>query len=181
MAHTIEPAKSGRAACRTCRQPIAKGELRFGEEVPNAFSDSGEPSYQWHHLPCAATKKPAQLKLALASFTGEVPGRAELEKTIEAAAAKVKPATFPYAERAPTGRSKCQACEQPIEKGALRVAIEREVDTGSFVTKGAGYLHAACARAHTGDDALMEKIQANSPGLKPEDQEALALALRAPS
>ena len=67
MAHTIEPAKSGRASCRSCRQPIGKGELRFGEDVPNAFSDSGEPSYQWHHLACAAEKKPAQFTLALAA------------------------------------------------------------------------------------------------------------------
>jgi hypothetical protein len=180
MAHTIEPAKSGRASCRSCREPIAKGELRFGEDVPNAFSDSGEPSYQWHHLRCAATKKPAQLKLALAAFTGEVPDRAELEKTIESAATKVKPATFPYAERAPTGRSKCQACEKPIENGALRVEVEREVDTGTFVTKGAGYLHAACARAHTGDDALLEKIKPNSPALGAPELEELARALQAP-
>ena len=54
MAHVIEPAKSGRASCRTCREPIAKGELRLGEEVPNTFSDSGEATHVWHHLACAA-------------------------------------------------------------------------------------------------------------------------------
>ena len=42
MAHIIEEAKSGRAGCRTCRKPIAKGELRFGEEVENQFADAGE-------------------------------------------------------------------------------------------------------------------------------------------
>src|SRR5688500_16765560 len=39
VAHIIEPASSGRAKCRSCDQPIAKGELRFGERQPNAFGD----------------------------------------------------------------------------------------------------------------------------------------------
>src|SRR5580704_19780717 len=126
MAHTIETAKTGRAGCRACKQPIPKGDLRFGEEVPNAFSASGETTFQWYHLPCAALKKPQQLKTALATFTGEVPDRAELEKTLEESAKKLKPSSFPYAERASTGRARCQASQQPIEKGTLRMAIERE-------------------------------------------------------
>ena len=36
-------------------------------------------------------------------------------------------------------------CEESIEKGTFRVAVEREVDTGTFVTRGAGYLHPAPA------------------------------------
>ena len=39
MAHVIEHASSGRAKCRSCDQPIAKGELRFGERQPNAFGE----------------------------------------------------------------------------------------------------------------------------------------------
>lgn len=143
----IEEAKSNRAACRGCREKIQKGELRLGDEVVNAFSSGDEPSFQWYHLSCAADKKPQELKTALADFAGEVPGRAELEEKIAAAAAKgkKKAITFPYAERAPSGRSKCLECGETIEKGQMRVAIEREVDTGSFVTTGAGYLHPACA------------------------------------
>jgi len=57
MAHVIEAAKSGRAACRTCKEPIAKGELRLGEEVPNQFA-GGETTHVWHHLACAAKKRP---------------------------------------------------------------------------------------------------------------------------
>jgi hypothetical protein len=56
MANVIEEAKSG----RTCKKPIAKGELRFGEEAPNAFGD--QPSLRWHHLACAAAKLPAELE-----------------------------------------------------------------------------------------------------------------------
>src|SRR5258708_659283 len=128
MAHTIEEAKSGRAACRTCKKPIAKGELRFGEEVPSLYAEG--TSFLWHHVACAATKKPKQLTEALAAFAGEVPDRAELEKTIEANAAKVKekPTRYPWAERAPTSRSRCLACEEGIEKATLRIAVEREVE-----------------------------------------------------
>jgi hypothetical protein len=46
--HVIEPASSGRAKCRGCDRPIAKGELRFGERQPNAFGE-GEMTL-WFHL-----------------------------------------------------------------------------------------------------------------------------------
>src|SRR6185312_4345515 len=102
MAHKIEEAKSGRATCRTCREKIDKGQLRFGEESPNAFDPGGPPSYLWHHLLCAAKKKPAELKLALEGFTGEIPNRAELDAALAAgpskAAGKSVEKTYPYAE-----------------------------------------------------------------------------------
>ena len=157
MAHVIEVSKSGRATCRVCKQKIDKGVLRFGEEAPNAFDPDGGASYFWHHLVCAAKKKPAELKQALAAFTGEIPNRAELDQILQEA-----PPDFPYAERAPTGRAKCVACGQTIEKDALRVAFEREVDTGAFKTKGAGYVHAACAKAHMNDPDLATKVKARS-------------------
>jgi ribosomal protein L37AE/L43A len=178
MANTIEESKSARATCRTCRQKIDKGVLRFGEETPNQF-DEGTTSYFWHHLACAAAKKPALVKDALASFAGTVPDRAALDAIL--ANAKPKAAAgerpYPYAERAATGRSKCMQCDEAIEKGALRVVIEREVDTGSFVRKGPGYLHAACAKAHESDEALLEKVKKNTPELTPADVEELAQAL----
>jgi hypothetical protein len=179
MAHTIEVAKSGRASCRTCKQNIAKDDLRFGEEFVNQFSDSGGTSYRWHHLPCAAKKLPMALKGALEAYEGEVPNRAELDATIEASKAKAKPASFPYADRAATGRSKCIVCHEPIAKGELRVAIEREIDTGMMQTKGAGYMHPACAPAwlegeFAGEmtaESLLQGIQANSTAI---DAAALA-------
>ena len=62
MANVIEEAKSSRATCRTCRQKIEKGALRFGEETLNQFDTEGGTSYFWHHLPCAAQKRGALLK-----------------------------------------------------------------------------------------------------------------------
>jgi hypothetical protein len=169
MAHMIEVAKSGRASCKTCKKTIAKDELRFGEEFANQFSTSGEPSYRWHHLPCAAGKLATELKSALDTYDGDVPDRAELDKLMAAGLAKAnaKPAGFPYVDKAPTGRARCMQCEQAIEKGGFRVAIEREVDTGTFVTRGAGYMHPKCVAAQLEDaggdmEELVSGLRTNS-------------------
>jgi hypothetical protein len=88
--HHIGVSPSARAACRACKEKIAKGVLRFGESVPNAFTDSGEPTYRWFHLACAAEKKPALFSPVLASYTGELPERAELLAVLDAKLAKKK-------------------------------------------------------------------------------------------
>jgi poly [ADP-ribose] polymerase len=167
MANVIEEAKSGRASCRTCKKAIAKGELRFGLETQTQFSDT--PSLQWHHVLCAAAKLPVELKAALAEYPGEVPNRAEVDAAIGEAEKKgaAKPAGFPYVDRAPTGRAKCMLCEQPIEKGSLRVAVERELELGGNATRGAGYLHPRCVAANLENvggsaDELIEGLRANS-------------------
>ena len=167
MANVIEEAKSGRASCRTCKKTIAKGELRLGVETVTQFSDT--PSMQWHHLPCAAGKLPAELKEALASYGGDVPDRAALDKAMDDAIKKggAKPGGFPYIDRAPTGRAKCMQCEEAIEKGTFRVAVEREVDTGAFTTRGAGYLHPRCVAENLENvggslDELVEGLRKNS-------------------
>ena len=149
MASVIEEAKSGRASCRTCKKTIGKGELRLGVETVTQFSDT--PSMQWHHLLCAATKHPAELKEGLEAYTGAVSNRAELDAAMAEAIKKgnAKPAGFPYTDRAPTGRAKCMQCEEPIAKDTFRVAVEREIDTGAMVTRGAGYLHPRSAWART--------------------------------
>ena len=106
MESTIEPAKTGRAKCQTCRKPIAKGDLRFGKPEVNQFSDSGELTMRWHHLKCAARSAPSELREALdRPGAPEVPERAELLGQA-AKASEAKP-SFPYAERASSGRSRC--------------------------------------------------------------------------
>lgn len=177
MANIIEESKSARATCRSCRQKIEKGVLRFGEEVPNAFDPEAGPAYAWHHLLCAAKKKPGAVKTALEAFSGEVPQRAELDAVLAEAQESVK--TFPYAERASTGRSKCQACGEPIAKDELRIAFEREVDRGGFSQPGAGYLHTGCAAGHMNDPELLKKVLENSKGLADADREELTAAIEA--
>ncbi len=167
MANVIEEAKSGRASCRTCKQAIGKGELRLGIEAASSFGDT--PSLQWHHLRCAANKLPVELADALKMFVGDVPERAELEVAMADAIAKgtAKPGGFPYVDRAPTGRAKCLQCKEPIEKGTLRVAVERDIEAGAMPTKSAGYLHPACVAANaeaqgTDLEVMLEELKHNS-------------------
>jgi hypothetical protein len=165
MAETIEIAKTGRARCRACRQAIEKASLRFGEEQPSQFAEGMQ--WVWYHLPCAAKKRPAQVKTALSAFEGEVPDRAQLEASL--AEADTAASAFPHAERAPTGRSRCLHCREPIEKGALRVAIERELEYGAMGRTGAGYLHPHCAAAYLKEPDLAAALRRNSRGLAESD------------
>jgi len=141
MAHTIEVAKSGRAQCRGCRNKIEKGVLRFGEEVPNMFSEDGGTTFRWYHLECAAKGKLAnEVRDALKGWSGEVPKREELDKLI----AEHLHADYPYAERAANGRAKCRVCDATIAKGDIRVAFERVVETQMGLQRGPGYMHSTC-------------------------------------
>jgi hypothetical protein len=176
MAHTVEIAKSGRAGCRSCRKPIAKGELRFGEETVNAFAE-GDTTYRWHHLTCAATKLSTELREALKSFVGEVPERATIEALMDKADAE-RPPPFPHADKAPTGRARCLGCSEALAKGELRVVIEREIERGMNVTKGAGYLHPRCAAAYVEGqggthEELSAGLHANTRGLSDEELDRL--------
>ena len=67
MAHTIEPATTGRAKCRGCGEAIPAGMLRFGETVPNAFGE-GEATH-WFHLDCGAFRRPHPFLEAVESAT----------------------------------------------------------------------------------------------------------------
>lgn len=166
MSH-IEHAKSGRAACRKCKEKIAKDELRFGHEVASDFSDS---TVQWYHIKCAAVKLPIQLADALQEFDEDIPDRAEIDELIAANRKKQKPTTYPYGEVASTGRASCIVCEEKIEKGALRVAVEREVDAGGFMRRSAGYMHPGCVMEYEDvPDDVIELIRENSPQLEPQE------------
>lgn len=182
MSDLIEESKSNRATCRTCKQKIDKGILRFGEEGQNSFDPDGGPAIFWHHLECAAGRVPAKVKAAMTAFTGTIPNREKLD-AILAAPPKASgrggapKAAYPYAERASTGRSKCMQCDEAIAKDTFRIAVEREVDTGTFTSTGPGYLHPACAAEYTSDDDLLSKIKTNTPSLTDDDVSALGAEL----
>src|SRR5258708_20052030 len=77
MSHLFEQAASGRSKCRACAQPIQRGELRFGERLPNPFAD-GEMTV-WFHPTCAAYKRAESLLQALVETPASVPDREILE------------------------------------------------------------------------------------------------------
>jgi len=185
MADIIEVAKSGRASCRTCKQAIPKGDLRFGEEQVNQFSGEGDMTHRWHHMLCAAEKLPNKLKDAMEAFAGEIPNKAELEKAIAEGIVKLKGKSdaFPYADVAPTGRAKCIQCRAAIEKGALRVAVEREIAMGMSTTMGAGYLHPGCVKEYLvanekGElEDMITQLRKHTTGLSPEELEGVIGAM----
>jgi len=176
MAHKIEPSPSGRASCRGCKNAIAKGELRFGEEFVNPYSDEGGLSFRYWHLACAASKLANELAQALDGYDGPpIEDRAQLEAAI---AAHLRP-DFPYAEHAANGRARCRACDAPISKGDLRVALERVFEGPMGPQKGAAYSHPRCLAAYLARegergreapqlDDVLRAVRANSK--LPEDE-----------
>src|SRR5262245_36603366 len=78
MPNVIEAASSGRAKCRGCGPSIARGELRFGERLPNPFAE-GELTL-WFHLKCAAYKRPEPLLQTLTEMPEIAPDREVLEE-----------------------------------------------------------------------------------------------------
>lgn len=168
----IEAARSSRSHCRACRRTLEQGELRFGADEGGFYGDGA--SYSWFHLRCAAQRMPER---ALDAFKKVGPARLPdfdvlldtAEKALKKAASK-----YPYGERAPSSRSRCLKCREAIAKGELRVAIEREIDAGTFVQTGAGYLHPACAVEQLNEPALGEVLRQNSPMLSDADKDELA-------
>ncbi|MCY3410092.1 MAG: hypothetical protein INQ03_00515 [Candidatus Heimdallarchaeota archaeon] len=61
MPDVIEESKSARAACRICKDKIAKGVPRFGKESVFRKGDDEFTSFQWHHIECAIKKFPKEL------------------------------------------------------------------------------------------------------------------------
>lgn len=169
MKDAIEEARSGRSTCKTCKKKIAKGELRFGVAYKSRYDEGDNFSYAWHHLPCAAKALPEKVKPILADYEGDVSDRVELEKIIaEAPPKKVKEKrSYPYAERAPTGRSKCIGCGKPIGKGDFRFIVEREVDAGAFIAMAPGKVHVKCIGEFV-DSLDWEAIAENSKLDEPE-------------
>ena len=82
---TFEHATSGRAKCRGCGQAIARGELRFGEKLPNPFAE-GEMTH-WFHPMCAAYKRPEAMLKGLEA-NAQAPEREALDRAARASLAQ---------------------------------------------------------------------------------------------
>lgn len=154
----IEKARSGRAKCKTCRRAIQKEKLRIGVLIQGPFG----PGYLWHHLSCAARKRPDDVEQAYAERCWpdglEVPDldglRAQAEKQDKEKKAKKEP---PFVEIAPTGRSKCKHCDGLIEKDSFRVVLLRNVEFYGQTRSGPINVHPGCvAREIQADDCATE-------------------------
>lgn len=183
--YKIEEARSSRSRCRTCRRKIDKGVLRLGVLLEGPYGTG----YLWHHLTCAAKRRFEDVEGAYADEAWTeglaVPELAELAKLKQQAEEKKasRPET-PYAERAPTGRSKCKHCGEGIEQGAWRVVLGREVQFGNQVRSTPINVHAGCVAAELlAEDCLTEvegfedALRQNSRNLSPAEVEETLTAI----
>ena len=177
MPHVIEAAASGRAKCRGCDQAIAKGELRFGERLPNAFGE-GDMTL-WFHLVCAAYKRPESLLEALrdsATPRAAIENAAKLEAAAELGITHRRLPRVTGADRAPTGRARCRHCRELIAKDTWRIAL---VFFEEYRFQPSGFVHAACAREYLETTDLVERVRHFAPKLGPADLDDFAAALSA--
>jgi hypothetical protein len=170
--HIFESAPSGRAKCRGCGKAIARGELRFGERLPNPFADEGEMTL-WFHPLCAAYKRPEPLLAALAEAHG-VPERDRMEQAARMSAAHHRLPRLSGAERAPTSQARCRHCREPIERESWRIRLvfymEGRFDPG-------GFIHARCAAAYFESPVPLDQVLHFSAELASDQRDDLAREL----
>ena len=146
--YKIEYARSNRSKCKACKKAIDKGAVRIGIKIEGPFGEG----YLWHHLACAAKRDLEQVEEAYAGdYTAEGVERPPLEE-LRALADKAEQKrkekqTAPFVERAPSGRSKCHFCDEPIEQGAFRVVVLRSVEFYGQMRSGPIKVHPACVAA----------------------------------
>jgi len=164
----LEPAPTGRAKCRGCGEVIAKGELRYGESLPNPFAE-GEALY-WFHLVCAAFMRPEKFGPVLAASTSDVPERDWLRQMADIGAAHRRLPRIARAERASSGRATCRHCRELIEKGTFRIALQL-FDEGRMTPIGC--IHVGCAEGYFGYRDVVPRIARLTPELSAEDLVAI--------
>ena len=167
MPHIFEAASSGRSKCRGCGQAIGKGEIRFGERLPNAFGE-GEMTL-WFHPMCAAYKRPESV-LETLGLPGEVPEREKLERAAKGSAAFKRLSRIDGAERA-RGIATCRHCREPIPKGDWRIRLTF-FDEGQF--SGGGFIHLACIKPYFETDDILGQVLHFSRALSADERDELA-------
>ena len=179
-AYVIEGARSSRSRCKTCRRAIDKGTLRIGMLIEGPYG----VGYLWHHLRCAARRSFDRVAEAyeLEAWNAakqppsKVPPLDELEKHLEEAEKRQKERkTIPYAELAPSGRSRCKQCSELIEKDTLRIVLGKLVEFGNQTRTAPMHVHAKCvAGALAEEDSAVETpgfeaaLRANTTDVEPD-------------
>jgi len=172
--HLFEPAASGRSKCRGCGRPIRRGELRFGERLPNPYAE-GETTL-WFHPLCAAYKRPEPVLQALAETQDNVPDRDLLERAARGSLAHRRLPRIDGADRAPGGQARCRSCREPIARGSWRIRLVF-YDEGRF--SPGGYVHLDCREAYFETRELHDPVLRFSPELSDPERAALERALAA--
>lgn len=184
MPHIFELAPSARAKCRGCGLAIAKGDLRFGERLPNPFA-AGENAENvemthWFHLWCAAFRRPEALLATLPDATAEgdhvdhIERKDELVHEAELGVAHRRLPRVSTVERASSGRATCRACKELIAKDTWRMALVF-YEEGRFVPSG--FVHIGCVPSYCETTAVMPRVKHFSPALTESDAAEIVAAL----
>lgn len=168
MASLIERASTGRAKCRACSLPIARGEERFGEALANAYGE-GESLF-WFHLACAACCRPDSVLPFLAESVAAPDELSRLQRLAEAGIAAPRLSRIARAERATSGRARCRHCRELIAHGTFRIALHG-FEEGRFTSLGT--IHASCAAHYLG--ALPEPSRFSLPNNELDEAELAAV------
>jgi len=173
MPSVIERATTGRAKCRACGQPIAKGDERFGEALPNAYGE-GEALF-WFHLPCAACTRPESLLPVLEQTQAGAPEREALMALARDGIAHPRLSRIAKAERASSGRARCRHCRELIEQGALRLSLQM-FEEGRF--NPIGTIHATCAVHYFGVEPARDRLRLPCTQLEGAELDAVVTQMR---
>ncbi|HEY2407360.1 MAG TPA: hypothetical protein VGI10_15220 [Polyangiaceae bacterium] len=177
MKSVAERAPTGRSKCRACGKAIARGDLRFGELVPNSFGE-GETTL-WYHPTCAACSRPECARAALDVSAEPIAEREWLEGTIAHGLAHPRVQRLARAERSVSGRAHCRRCKETIALGAWRIALHI-FEEWRFAPLG--YVHASCAAPYFETSEVAPRLARLCPDLSVEDvAEIDALVRSAPS
>jgi len=160
VSHVFELAPSGRSKCRGCDRAISRGELRFGERLPNPFGE-GEMTL-WFHPSCAACKRPEPLLHALGETLVDVPDRERLELAARTSVAHRRLPRIDGVDRAPSGQARCRSCHEPIARGSWRIRLAF-YEEGRF--SAGGYVHLDCRKAYFDTDDVLDRLLHFSPDL----------------
>jgi len=169
VSYVFEPASSGRSKCRGCVRPILRGELRFGERLPNPYAD-GEMTL-WFHPLCAAYKRPEALLQVLPET--DAADRDWLERAARGSLAHRRLPRIDGAERSPSGQARCRNCRQSIERGTWRIRLVF-YEEGRF--NPAGFVHLECRQVYFESNDILDHVLHVSPNLSGEEREELRRA-----
>ena len=169
--HLLEPAASGRSRCRGCARPIERGELRFGERLPNPFAE-GEMTV-WFHPVCAAYKRPEPLLGTLAESPASVPDREKLERAARESLAHRRLPRIDGAERSPGAQARCRHCRETITRASWRIRLVF-FEEGRFAP--GGFVHLECRKAYFETDNVLDRLLHFSRDLSQSEREELSRA-----
>ncbi len=176
MNHSIEAATTGRSKCRACGSAIPKGELRFGERLPNPFGDEGSETVHWYHVLCGAYRRPESFSAVLDGDASGLDMHHRLVQVVEAGLAHHRLERINALERSPSGRARCRQCREAIGKDTFRVGL---VFFEEGMANPAGFVHLACAPAYFETASLQGRLEHFASGLDEDDLSAAAAELEA--